>query len=253
MTSRDPAVPQKRLPERDSYGWLAQSSVQPSKRRAIDGVSASSIVDLQANLYTAKETVQARHDGILEVKEKHVRRRAGIDIGEIIGPRNAGVEARDARDKLHVKSATDRMAECYAALERKAEVYNRLAQGRALDEDLVYEVDFQRKTMEGGGPEPPRDGYQADRGEEEDFDRDGEREAAEREERRAREAREEAEREQLERRRQYKEDVLEVAGETRESREKAALQRQRRDTALQQRRDRVKAAFLQRQLARPSK
>ena len=41
----------------ESLGWLAQSAVQPKKRREIEGVSASSIVDLKAQLYRTQEEV----------------------------------------------------------------------------------------------------------------------------------------------------------------------------------------------------
>lgn len=42
----------------ESLGWLAQSSVQPKKRRDIEGVGASSILDLKAQLYRTQEEVQ---------------------------------------------------------------------------------------------------------------------------------------------------------------------------------------------------
>lgn len=62
---------------------------------------------------------------------------AGIDVASI---KNKGVEAREARDKaLALKTtgtATERLAESSAALERKAALYDRLAaQGGTGDDE----------------------------------------------------------------------------------------------------------------------
>lgn len=37
------------------------------------------------------------------MSEKHVRGRAGFSVASVMEKRNAGVEERDARDRLHVK------------------------------------------------------------------------------------------------------------------------------------------------------
>jgi hypothetical protein len=66
---------------------------------------------------------------------------AGIDVASI---KNPGVEAREARDKqLQLKSTgsgTERLAESSAALQRKAQLYERLARGEEDDEHERYEV-----------------------------------------------------------------------------------------------------------------
>lgn len=67
------------------------------------GVSAASIVDLQAQLYQAQEAARLAKEGNIDVGEKHARRRAGVDVKGLLGPSNPGVQARDQRDRLHVK------------------------------------------------------------------------------------------------------------------------------------------------------
>lgn len=66
---------------------------------------------------------------------------AGIDVASI---KNPGVEAREARDKqLQLKSrgsGPERLAESSAALQRKSQLYERLARGDVDDEDERYEV-----------------------------------------------------------------------------------------------------------------
>ncbi|PNW75356.1 hypothetical protein CHLRE_12g523800v5 [Chlamydomonas reinhardtii] len=75
--------------------------------------------------------------------------------------RNTGVEERDRRDKLEVKTTADRVGECYAALERKAQLYEKLARGELDDEGEQYEVDFLRK---GGAAEEEAGGGEGRRG-----------------------------------------------------------------------------------------
>ncbi|MEW5299529.1 MAG: hypothetical protein WDW36_002537 [Sanguina aurantia] len=58
---------------------------------------------------------------------------------------NTGVDDRAAKDRLHVKSTADKTSESYAALERKALLYDRIARGDVEVGDEAYEVDFQRK------------------------------------------------------------------------------------------------------------
>jgi hypothetical protein len=77
---------------------------------------------------------------------------AGIDVASI---KNKGVEAREARDReLALKSggsSRERLAESSAALERKAELYERLAaQGGTGDDDQdeQYEVSGIRTCTE---------------------------------------------------------------------------------------------------------
>jgi hypothetical protein len=72
---------------------------------------------------------------------------AGIDVASI---KNPGVEAREARDKqLQLKttgSGAERLAESSAALQRKAQLYERLARGEEDDEQERYEVSLPANT-----------------------------------------------------------------------------------------------------------
>eukprot|EP00877_Chromochloris_zofingiensis_P012125 jgi/Chrzof1/7166/Cz02g13160.t1 len=133
---------------RENLGWLASSTLPARKRRHIEGVSTSGIVELQAQLYRTQEHVRQRQDGSIDVHDKHVRPSAGPSMASIIQRRNAGVDARDARDKLQLKATgegAERLAESQAALARKAQLYEKLARGEQQDDEEKYEVEFWRK------------------------------------------------------------------------------------------------------------
>lgn len=74
-----------------SLGWLAESGVMPKKQKAIEGVGASSAVELKAQLYKSQEE-QARIEEGLEVERK-TRRGAS----QIFTQKNSGVEERANR------------------------------------------------------------------------------------------------------------------------------------------------------------
>lgn len=230
---------------RESLGWLAQSSVQPKKRRLIEGVSGGTVVDLQAQLYRAQEQARLHKEGNLESRDKYVRRKAGVDVHELLGKRNAGVSERDAKDRLSLKSTTgDRALECYEALSRKAELYERLARGEMHDDDEGYEVDFMRK-----GPEAPHtDTLPAREAEHTSEDAPAgvsgfvshgwlsdEEENLESLEEQKRQA--------------HKEAILELTRQTHEQRSKALEIKQQKDDILRAKRERLKAQFLKQKLA----
>ncbi|KAG2439278.1 hypothetical protein HXX76_004639 [Chlamydomonas incerta] len=175
--------------------------------------------------------------------------------------RNAGVEERDRRDKLEVKTTADRVGECYAALERKAQLYEKLARGELDDEGEQYEVDFLRKggaDDEGPGGEGPggrRGGDPVDsmlqavsgtgammtadmarERERRDWERDQERVMAD----------EQAE----ERRRKQKEALLYLGEQTREERQRAEAVKVRKEEAVRSKREELKAKFLKEQVAK---
>lgn len=135
------------LPAKDrrvqSLGWLTESSVMPKKRRAIAGVGASSIVELRAQLYRSQEDAKRVKDGGAETALHRSRKK--IDS---FGNKNVGVEERAKRDKLQLKAETDGSAS-YAALEKKAQLYDRLVRGEIPDEEEreKYSVDFLRKGL----------------------------------------------------------------------------------------------------------
>ncbi|CAD7702396.1 unnamed protein product [Ostreobium quekettii] len=221
----------------ESLGWLTESALQPRKRRAIDGVTPGTLIDLKAQLYRTQEEARlaAEAEG-----GKPPRRKTGKDV--VI--KNPGVEERDQKDRLHVKSTADRASECYAALERKADLYNRIMRGEVRDDDDIYEVDFLRKGSghDREGPQPPGEelgeaGRVAGNSQEQQEDR-----------KRADHGDYDSELERDERRKQQKELILEQAELTKEGRERAIRLKARRSAQMQRKRDRLKAAFIKKKM-----
>jgi hypothetical protein len=54
MEGSQPAAGSKRAERPEQLGWLTESGVMPKKKREIEGVGASSLVDLQAQLFRAQ-------------------------------------------------------------------------------------------------------------------------------------------------------------------------------------------------------
>ncbi|KAL3684897.1 hypothetical protein R1sor_002919 [Riccia sorocarpa] len=124
----------------ESLGWLTESSVMPKKQRAIAGVGASSIVELRAELYKTQEDVKKAKEAGVDLDALRSRKKIGV-----IDRKNVGVEDRAARDALHLKGVEDG-SNTYAALEKKAELYEKLARGEVSDDEAEkYNVDFFRK------------------------------------------------------------------------------------------------------------
>nr|GMD11605.1 uncharacterized protein At4g18257-like [Ipomoea batatas]GMD11606.1 uncharacterized protein At4g18257-like [Ipomoea batatas] len=147
----------------ESLGWLTESTIMPKKHRAIDGVGASSILELKAQLYKSqeeskrlsKETVTAA-DAQYSHLQVH-RAKSKISAHDPFAAKNSGVDARAAKDKLELKAIRDG-ATSYAALERKAEIYDKLVRGELSDEEdqEKYCVDFLRKGLEQEEPKQPQ-------------------------------------------------------------------------------------------------
>lgn len=275
----EPAETSRPAMERESYGWLASSAVPAKKRRLIEGVSDAGVVQLQAQLYRTQQHVAQWKEGGLDPSDKHVRRRAGIDVSQVMQRSNAGVGDRDRVDRLELKKVAgegaERLAESAAALERKAALYERLARGETRDGEDHYEVDFvakgtldeERRQEEDWLEE--RDGQRRRQGAEdgggggavdtvgaalgsgsgmmsEDMQRERERRRWEEEE----EQRDRREQAEYERRQAHKEAVLGMTAETELGRERAQEQRQVRGAAQSAKLQRLKAAFLQQQIAK---
>lgn len=68
------------------------------------GVSGASVVELKAELYRAQQDAKLIKEGLLDPGVKD-RKQAGIDISSILDRRNAGIEARQAADKLAYKAS----------------------------------------------------------------------------------------------------------------------------------------------------
>ncbi|PSC71976.1 pentatricopeptide repeat-containing protein [Micractinium conductrix] len=241
----------------ESLGWLASSGVQPKKRREIEGVGAASLMAMQAQVARAQQEAALVKEGKLDPEEIRARRRG--PVAALLERKNAGVAGRDHRDRLEIKTASDRLSESRAALEKKAALYERLAAGEVDDERDVYEVDFLMKgasERRGGGG----GGGWGSQGELDttglavqtqtgglmhaDMARERERRSWEAEEEAAMAAEQEGER----RRKERRELLSEVIDEAAEERARAATAREQRQAAEARKRQRLKAAFLQKQL-----
>lgn len=82
----------------ESLGWLTESSIMPKKHRAIEGVGASSILELKAQLYhsqeeskrLSKESIHTNHLTVHRAKSK-------ISAHDPFSSKNSGVDARSAK------------------------------------------------------------------------------------------------------------------------------------------------------------
>ncbi|XP_038881101.1 uncharacterized protein At4g18257-like [Benincasa hispida] len=132
----------------ESLGWLTESSIMPKKHKAIAGVGASSIMELKAHLYKSQEESKKSKELAGPGVEFH-RAKNKITPKDILSSRNSGVEARALKDKLELKAINDGSVS-YAALEKKAALYDKLVKGELSDEEdqEKYCVDFFRKNLE---------------------------------------------------------------------------------------------------------
>ncbi|KAI7741464.1 hypothetical protein M8C21_028186 [Ambrosia artemisiifolia] len=135
----------------ESLGWLTESSIMPKKHRAIAGVGPSSILELKAQLYKSQEEAKTtnlnnNNNNNPDQIEFH-RAKKKIVPNDVFTAKNSGVDARAHKDKLEMKAERDGSAS-YAALEKKAELYEKLARGEVSDEEdkEKYCVDFFNKT-----------------------------------------------------------------------------------------------------------
>ncbi|KAL1555865.1 hypothetical protein AAHA92_11555 [Salvia divinorum] len=149
----------------ESLGWLTESSIMPRKHRAIEGVGASSILELKAQLYRSQEESKRNpKDAVRPTDQNYAQHlevhRAKKKIAEkgTFSNKNSGVDARAYKDKLELKAVQDGSAS-YAALEKKAEIYDKLVRGELSDEEdqEKYCVDFFRKGQEQDEPRVSRE------------------------------------------------------------------------------------------------
>ncbi|KAH6793087.1 hypothetical protein C2S52_003564 [Perilla frutescens var. hirtella] len=247
------AATKKRVVE--SLGWLTESTIMPRKHRAIEGVGASSILELKAQLYRSqeeskrnpKEAVRPTDHNYAQHLEVH-RAKHKISTNDSFSHKNSGVDARDAKDKLELKAVQDGSAS-YAALEKKAELYNKLVRGELPDEEdeEKYCVDFFRKGLQQEEPQMSQENdatsapqaQDVDGGDDDDDDDGfslngkasglGQTSAA------------------MDRS-QHKHFVKEVHEEANQAREKVSELKLRRQEQLAARREKLKQAYLRKQL-----
>ncbi|CAK9321188.1 unnamed protein product [Citrullus colocynthis] len=141
----------------ESLGWLTESSIMPKKHKAIAGVGASSIMELKAHLYKSQEESKKSKELAGPGVEFH-RAKNKITPKDILSAHNSGVEARALKDKLELKAINDGSVS-YAALEKKAALYDKLVKGELSDEEdqEKYCVDFFRKNLELDESQLPQD------------------------------------------------------------------------------------------------
>lgn len=81
----------------ESLGWLTESAVMPKKHKAIEGVGASSIVELKAQLYrTQEEARKAKDSSAASADEFHRARKKPLP-SDLFSQKNSGVESRARR------------------------------------------------------------------------------------------------------------------------------------------------------------
>ncbi|KAL8214633.1 hypothetical protein R6Q57_004082 [Mikania cordata] len=133
----------------ESLGWLTESSIMPKKHRAIAGVGPSSILELKAQLYKSQEEAKSTNSNKNPDQLEVHRAKKKITPNDPFNRKNSGVEDRSHKDKLEMKAVKDGSAS-YAALEKKAELYEKLARGEVSDEEdkEKYCVDFFTKIEE---------------------------------------------------------------------------------------------------------
>ncbi|KAL0890122.1 hypothetical protein Bca101_014105 [Brassica carinata] len=159
----------------ESLGWITESSIMPKKHRAIEGVGPSSIMELKAQLYKSQEEAKQTKDFTGSDAQYH-RAKERIAAKDSFASKNSGVEGRALKDKLELKAVKDG-AVSYAALEKKAQLYEKLARGELSDEEAEekYCVDFFRKGIEHGEDlQPPRTSNVSISAPSEDLKADGE-------------------------------------------------------------------------------
>lgn len=144
----------------------------PKKHKAIEGVGASSILELKAELYKSQEESKKSKELSGSDVEYH-RAKRKLTPNDPFSRKNSGVQARAHQDKLALKAVNEGAAS-YAALEKKAELYEKLVRGELSDEEdkEKYCVDFFRKGMEDGQLEPQTNNSSAGKVLEKDNDED---------------------------------------------------------------------------------
>lgn len=101
MGEEEPKAPKKRMVE--SLGWLTESSIMPRKHRIIEGVGASSILELKAQLYRSQEESKrnpkepihsADHNYAQHLDVHRAKKKISHDT---FSNKNSGVDARAAK------------------------------------------------------------------------------------------------------------------------------------------------------------
>ncbi|OWM63895.1 uncharacterized protein At4g18257-like [Punica granatum] len=226
----------------ESLGWLTESSIMPKKHREIAGVGATSILELKAQLYRSQEDVKKSKELGAPDAEFH-RARKILPAPNLFSAKNSGVEARALKDKLELKAVKDG-TNSYEALERKAQLYEKLVRGELSDEEdkEKYCVDFFQKNLE-HSEEPQSRGHEnpAAESSENDDDNDAPELFNTKVEGPGRTSR-------VLDNDEHRRFVREVHAEVNQAREKASELKQRRQEQATARREKLRQAYLKKQL-----
>lgn len=77
----------------ESLGWLTESTIMPKKHRAIEGVGASSILELKAELYKSQEDSKKSRE-LSGPDLEYQRAKHRITSKDTFSNKNSGVDAR---------------------------------------------------------------------------------------------------------------------------------------------------------------
>ncbi|KAK4347353.1 hypothetical protein RND71_033692 [Anisodus tanguticus] len=237
----------------ESLGWLTESTIMPKKIRPIEGVGASSILELKAQLYKSQQEAkrvakETTHPSTADPNYSHLdihRAKKKITAKNAYSSKNPGVDAREAKDKLEMKAIKDGSVS-YAALERKAKLYDKLVRGELSDgeEEEKYCVDFFRKGQE-QEQEDSEQLQQHDISNTEPRDEDGDDDASLLADTKAAGLGRQA---GTFDRSEHKRFVMEVHKEASQAREKASELKLRRQEQVAARREKLKQAYLRKQI-----
>lgn len=137
------------------YGWRAGSAALPRAARAIENVSASSLVTLRAVVLSERERARTARATASAGTSGNAREgalaRPRLASGGRAEAKNRGVEARAAADGDGARTGRADASDVRTALERKAAVYERLSRGEVVDDGSNVDeraVDFDAKARE---------------------------------------------------------------------------------------------------------
>lgn len=77
----------------ESLGWLTESTIMPKKHKSIEGVGASSIMELKAELYKSQEESKKSKD-LSGADVDYHRAKKKITPNDAFSRKNSGVDAR---------------------------------------------------------------------------------------------------------------------------------------------------------------
>lgn len=77
----------------ESLGWLTESTMMPKKHKAIEGVGASSILELKAQLYRSQQEAKSSKQS----EDEYQRAKSRIVHIDVSSRKNSGVDTRAHR------------------------------------------------------------------------------------------------------------------------------------------------------------